>query len=113
MGATQRNTATEGNESHRRSSARIQLVRGAVVLLLAYVLSASLCFDPTTAAVPYDEDNDAMGNPVAFGPRPYSWVCVPRSLHGFYAGDEWVFHVYAPLCWWWRTMLGYVRPRGA
>ena len=94
------------------------------MFLLCYAASAPLIFDLATPA--WIDTQAKSGKTICPGPRPRWPFCWPsteedgeattywptgQEMPGEgYAGDEWVFIVYAPVCWLWRTERGYVEP---
>lgn len=66
-------------------------------LAIVYGVAPVIAFDFTGAAPSYDEEH-FEGRPVAIGPRPRGFACRPTDHDLFWAGDEWPFLVFRPVC---------------
>jgi hypothetical protein len=75
------------------------------------LLSIPVVFDLSRPALIFDDEN-RNDRPVAAGPRPRMLICYPSYHDFFFAGTEWPFRVYSPLCRVWRRAHGYVAPSG-
>lgn len=101
-----------GAQNSRGKIRRLRLLVALSVPVLggAYLAGGLILFDLSSPAYAFDEET-RNGRPVAIGPSPRGVFFRPTRYNIHFAGDEWPFAVYRPLCWLWCRARGFEQAR--